>query len=494
MFSRLRQIQADRVLLWVSCGAASAAALCSLSWRMVHDTPIMLYQANLMVKHGLMPYRDFFCINLPGSLWLYGWVIRLFGVTDLSVHVANLLIVAGVATLSFFALSETCRRCAALGVALGVLRIFSGEVAFILERELLALIPIAGLAYLSLRSPVRERNQAAVAGLLMAWLFLIKPQLVLYGLPAVAYLWMESAKPRRTFSLFLVMGAAFALPVAGCGLWIAGHGAWPRFLETLEYWTLYGQMTQSFTYVAPQERAHDVLTHALRMIFSPYLLAAGAALYAAWQGRLLGRSQLVFWVLLLAMTVFVPALSGQFWGYHRLPFFYFTLCASGYLLAGRAWSRGLAFLAVAFWVPFTALRVYRETAEPSAIRLTHGIADVFEAHLRQNLRAGDRVQPIDWTYGAVQGMLLTDAMPATRFIESSYFLHSVSHPLIKKIRSEFLASLEKQPPRFILEALNVRWPNGRDTEETFAAFETWRSAHYVARKEGEHYRIWEYQP
>jgi hypothetical protein len=123
--------------------------------------------------------------------------------------------------------------------------------------------------------------------------------------------------------------------------------------------------------------------------------------------------------------------------------------------------------------------------------LTHGIADEFEQYLRTRLQPGDRVQPIDWTSGALQAMLMTDALPATRFIESYYFLHSVSHPLIQKLRKEFLDSLEKRPPRYLLEATTVRWPGGLDTEQRFQAFEEWRGSHYRICKEDEHYRVWE---
>ena len=494
MFSWLETYQTKRFLCFAACIAAGAASLCSLSWRMVHDTPIMLYQANLMVNHGMMPYRDFFCINLPGSLWMYGWLIQTLGVSDWTVHLANLMVVSLISALIYFSLSKTCHVCALLGIGLGVLRIFSGEVAFILERELLALIPISGLTLLGLRKPVQSPAREMMVGLLLAWLFLIKPQLLLYGLPVVVLLLMGCGTVKEGVRMTVITGTVFILPVIACGVWVIQSGAWPGFCETVEYWTLYGQMTQSFTFVQPAERLHAIWGHVGRMIGSPYMGVACIALFVAGKNKVLARKEIVFWILMLAMAITVPALSGQFWGYHRLPFFYFTLCVSGYLLAGRAWSTGLAILAALFWMPFAALRVYRETTSPSAVRLTHGIADEFQHYLQARLQPGDRVQPIDWTYGAVQGMLMTDALPATRFIESSYFLHSVSHPLIQRLRKEFLDTLKSRPPRFLLEATTVRWPNGLDTEKRFMAFEAWRDVHYRVSKEGEHYRIWEFQP
>ena len=493
MVSWLETYQAKRILCFAVGLTAVASALCSLSWRMVHDTPIMLYQANLMVNHGLMPYRDFFCINMPGSLWMYGCLIKTLGVSDWTVHLANLIVVSLVSALLYVALSESSHVCALLGIGLGLLRIFSGEVAFVLERELLALIPVSGLMVLGLRRCVQSPGREMSAGLLLAWLFLIKPQLVLYGLPVVVLFLLECNTIKDGLRVLFIVGTLFFIPVIAVGVWLAESGAWPRFCETVEYWTLYGQMTQAFTFVRPDERIHAIAVHVVRMVISPYMAVACVSLYVAWKNKVLTRHGLVFWILLLAMTLLVPALSGQFWGYHRLPFFFFTLCISGYLLAGRVVSTGLALLVVLCWIPFTTYHVYRETTNPSAIRLTHGIADVFEDFLKNKLQPGDSAQPIDWTYGAIQGMLLTDAPPATRFIESSYFLHSVSHPLIQKLRKEFLDSLTKRPPRFLLEATTVCWPNGLDTEKRFLAFEAWRGAHYRVSKEGEHYRIWEFQ-
>jgi hypothetical protein len=480
----------------VCCGvglAAALSALCSLSWRMVLDTPNMLYQANLMVNHGMMPYRDFFCINLPGSLWMYGWLIRCLGVSDWTVHLANLLLVSLVSALVYYALSRSCQVCALLGVGLGVLRIFSGEVAFILERELLALIPISGLMALGFRKPMQRSVREIVAGLLLAWVFLIKPQLVLYGAPSVYLLVRECTTFRDVARTLGTLGGACLLPVAACGLWLVKNGAWAPFCDTVHYWTLYGQMTQSFSYVPPAERMHAVWGHVYRMIASPFMLLACGSLAVACKNKVLARHELVFWALLLPITVVAPALTGQFWGYHRLPFFYFTLCAGGYLLSGRAWTTGLAVLVSLIWIPFTALHVYRETTVPSLIRLTDGIADEFETYLREKRQPGDRVQPIDWTDGAVQAMLMTDALPATRFFEYYYFLHSVSNPLILRLRQEFLDTLAQRPPRFLLEATTVTWPHGLDTVRRFEAFEAWKNAHYRVSKEGDHYRIWEFQ-
>lgn len=482
-----------RLLCIAVCATAVCSALCSLSWRMVNDTPIMLYLAKLMVRQGAIPYRDFFDMNLPGSYWMFGWIIRALGTSDLSVHAANLIVLAAISGLMFAVLSKPCAACATLGIGLGALRVFSGESAFVLQRELFALIPISALLVLGLRRPLHGFWQSTVAGALMAWLALIKPQLALYGLPVLVLLGAECENGRQRVCLYAGMAICGALPLVACGLWLVKSGAWPGFCEVVQYWPLYGQMTHGFAFVSAGDRFCDTLNGVMRMLCSPYAVVAGLSLFAGWQAGALSRKQLWLWGSLLALTVIVPAMTGQFWGYHRLPFFYLTLCVSGYLLAGRKWAMALSVLLVAFWIPFTGWRVWRETSMPSVVSQKHEVPDAFARYLTTHLRPGDRVQPVDWSCGAIQGMLAADALPATRFPYTFYFLHHVRHPLIQKIRKEFMDELTQNPPRFLLEATTVPLPTGADTEQRFLAFESWRAAHYRTVDEGGHYRIWEYQ-
>jgi hypothetical protein len=88
-------------------------------------------------------------------------------------------------------------------------------------------------------------------------------------------------------------------------------------------------------------------------------------------------------------------------------------------------------------------------------------------------------------------MLEADAPMATRFPYTFYFHHHVHHPLIQKLRAEFLDELKRKPPRFLLDPFKVKLPSGVDTEDRFEAFEAWRQAHYRIVEESSAYRIWE---
>jgi len=180
-----------------------------------------------------------------------------------------------------------------------------------------------------------------------------------------------------------------------------------------------------------------------------------------------------------------------------MPFYYFALFLSGFLLSSNRFIASCVCLLMAFfWTSFTAIRVYQESVtKPTISTLKHDIPDIFAGYLKTHVSPGDCAQPVDWAEGALHGMLIADVPLATRFPYSFYFLHSVSHPLIKKIRSEFLDSLNEKKPRFLLECLSKDIvPSGIDTEKRFQAFEDWRDAHYRIAEQGEHYRIWELLP
>ena len=54
----------------------------SLQWRMVHDSPIMMYLTFLIDHEHYVPYRDFFDMNMPGT-YLVNLLIALFYIKQL---------------------------------------------------------------------------------------------------------------------------------------------------------------------------------------------------------------------------------------------------------------------------------------------------------------------------------------------------------------------------------------------------------------------------
>ena len=497
MFQWLDHTRLKHLLCAITGAAALVAALVSLSWRMVHDTPIMLYLSNMVVNHGAVPYRDFFDMNLPGAYLVYGLIITMLGATDFAVHFANMLFLAAIGVLLFFTCPKHLRLYAFFGVALATLRCYQVQFAFVLQRELIALLPVSALLALALRSASLTSPKSILTGLLLAGLVLIKPQFLLYGIPQLVLLMMLCPNWRNRFYHLFIMGIAFSAPILLCVIWLVQNGAWSSFLEIVQYWGLYGQMTFNYRFVTLAERIVCTLGGVWKMLVSPpYVVVAILGLFVIWVKQLFPRRVCIALAILFILTLLIPALTGQFWGHHRMPFYYFALFLSGFLLSSNRFIVSCVCLPMAFfWISFTAIRVYQETAiKPAISALKHNVPDMFAAYLKAHVSPGDCAQPIDWTEGALHGMLISDVPLATRFPYSFYFLHSVSHPLIQSLRNEFLDDLAKTPPRFLLEATATPWPSGIDTETRFQAFEDWRDAHYRIAEQGEFYRIWEFIP
>jgi hypothetical protein len=159
-------------------------------------------------------------------------------------------------------------------------------------------------------------------------------------------------------------------------------------------------------------------------------------------------------------------LAGKFFEYHWLPLRYFCCVSAALLLVPlRAIrpTRHAAATGIAFWAFLGALcldslvTVAWPTGTKHAcgwaltFKVKGGVPDTVADFLQANMRPGDTVQPLDWTGGAVHGMLLARARLATSFIADPSFYHHVSNPYIRGLRQRFIAELSSHPPTFLIE-------------------------------------------
>ena len=78
-----RTVSAFRLLFTaILCAALVFCGYTSIHWRVIGDPSIMHY-VNFLMSHGLAPYRDIIDINLPGSYFMDGWAMSIFGGGDL---------------------------------------------------------------------------------------------------------------------------------------------------------------------------------------------------------------------------------------------------------------------------------------------------------------------------------------------------------------------------------------------------------------------------
>ena len=121
-----------------------------------------------------------------------------------------------------------------------------------------------------------------------------------------------------------------------------------------------------------------------------------------------------------------------------------------------------------------------------------GVPAEVAAFLRTHLVSGDLVQPLDWTGGAVHGMLEARAPLATRFMYDFHFYHHVDTPYIARLRRQFLRQLAEARPRFVIQVFGGRpWPGGPGTTREFPLLQAILDSEYRVVHEAETYRILE---
>ena len=167
------------------------------------------------------------------------------------------------------------------------------------------------------------------------------------------------------------------------------------------------------------------------------------------------RKYVYLLVSLTACYALYPALSGQFFPYHWLPFVYLIILLSTLCLVEMKWQTSLVLLLVILLSVRIPGTIFRQI-EGKPIATASSRASQIALYLGKHLEQGDTVQPLDWTGGTLLAMLETRAHIATPFVFDFYFYHHVSNPYIQDLRTKFINDLQVSSPRFIVEVTAAR--------------------------------------
>ncbi|MHB8779742.1 MAG: hypothetical protein ACYC6R_18580, partial [Anaerolineales bacterium] len=194
-----------------------------------------------------------------------------------------------------------------------------------------------------------------------------------------------------------------------------------------------------------------------------------------------------------------PALSGQFFPYHYIPFVYLViLLASLSISTSNHPSFTIKLLAsfsllAVILIDIRPSQTFIRQLEGKSMATSTDRADEIAHFLETNLEEGDTVQPLDWTGGTLLAMLETRAHIATPYVFDFYFYHHVSSPYIQSLRVDFMDELQKSSPRFIVEvtALDKPWVTGEDTSRDFPALRAFLDANYAVTIQKDAFMIYE---
>lgn len=474
----------------------------SLQWPLAHDAAPLLYEA-LLMQGGQTPYKDFFDFQMPGSYIAYYALGILSNFGPLRIRILDLAILAAISTITYFAMRRFGKLTALAAPILFALKYLEGGPALSLQREYLILIFISlsiGIGVTDSQTFVKRLS----LGLLYGIVSTLKPHAAL-GLVPFLVIDIASLRQRREFTLqslakqiIFPITLGFAIPISLIILYLTiTHSLFPFFDIVLNYWNLYAQINGEMVVTSPAERTTYILNQLWRLGGSGlWLIPAGIGIY-------LHRNRQTYLLASLAIIyALYPALTGQFFPYHYIPFIYTIILVASLALKVE----GSRFNILTFNLQlstFILLLTILLTVRPSQtfLRQLQG-KDIatssersaeIEDFLAENLEPGDQVQPLDWTGGSLLAMLETRAPIATSYVFDFYFYHHVSDPYIQSLRSDFMIQLQESKSRFIIEvtAIDKPWVTGEDTSRDFPELRAFLNEYYSVTMEKEDYIIYE---
>lgn len=495
----MRRIQYIILVLLAACLIVQAAY--SLPWGITHDAAPLLYEVFLM-QGGKMPYRDIFDFQMPGAYAVYYLLGLVSNFGPLRLRILDLAILAALIAIAYFAI-RPCGKLPAIaaGVLFG-LAYLQGGPSLSLQREYILLVFIAPALLIGMLRDSLTPNHRLTLGLLFGLSAVIKPHAALGLLPFLLFD-IADLRQRRDFSLpslvkqsLLPMGLGFLIPISLTTIWLAFTNSLLPFLDiATNYWGLYSQINGRMEINTGADRWLFILSHfPLLGGHALWLIPAGLGIY-------LNRNRQTYLLASLALCYAIyPALSGQFFSYHYIPFVYFIILLAVLSLSTAHFPQPsfIFHLSSLFLLLTIALTIRPSAAfirqlEGKPVSTSTDRAGDISRFLERNLEPGDQVQSLDWTGGSLLAMLQTRAPLATSYVFDFYFYHHVSETYIQTLRADFMNEIQESKPRFIVEvvAIDKPWVSGEDTSRDFPELRKFLDERYSVTMEKEDYIIYE---
>jgi hypothetical protein len=471
----------------------------STQWPITHDEAPLFYEAFLMRAEGLVPYRDLFDFQMPGSFVAYSILGFLSSFDSFRIRILDLSILTVLLVITFFIMRRFGKTPAFAAAILFGLKYLQGGPSMALQREYLLLIFIALAVWISMRDELTLKHRITL-GLLFGLAAVIKPHAAIGLIPILLFDITDIVQRLKLTLLnaaatsILPAAAGFLIPVLAMTIWLGLTGALTPFLTVAtNYWPLYSQVNGQMEVTAGAERMSFLLTQSLRL--------GGNALWLipAFIGIYFNQNKKTYLLASLALCYTIyPTFSGQFFPYHYIPFVFFIILLSSlpFTQSVKPSTFNHALLITYYLLLITLLspsQTFIRQLEGKPIATSTDRAVEIARFLENNLQAGDTVQPLDWTGGTLLAMLKTHAQIATPYVFDFYFYHHISHPYIQELRADFMNDLQTASPRFIIEvtAIDKPWITGPDTSREFPELREFLKKNYSVTIDKDDYVIYE---
>ncbi len=472
----------------------------SLQWPIAHDEAPLFYEAFLMRTEDRIPYRDIFDFQMPGSFAAYYALGRLGGFSDLRIRVIDLLILSILLLVTYFSIQRFGKVASWSAAILFGLQYLQGGPSMSLQREYLLLAFIAPAVLIAMRDDLTSRHRFML-GFLFGLSTIIKPHVAIGLIPILLFDITDIVQQRKLTVLkaaaasLLPASIGFSVPIVAVITWLALNNALMPFIEiAVNYWPLYSQINGQLVITPKAERIPFLLEQVWRLGgHGIWLIPAAIGLY-------LNRNMRTYRLASLALCYAIyPALSGQFFPYHYIPFVYFIILLASLAVStiplppSPARQLSSIILLVVILINVRPSSAFLRQIEGRPVNTSTYRANEIARFLENNLKDGDKVQPLDWTGGTLLAMLETRAHIATSYVFDFYFYHHVSMPYIQGLRSDFMHELQTAAPRFVIEvtSMDKPWVGGEDTSRDFPELRNFLNENYSITIQQDDYLIYE---
>jgi hypothetical protein len=499
-------IKPSHLLTVALCMAATVAVLLaalSLRWPVVHDLPIMLYEGFLVHDAGLVPYRDFFEMNAPGTILLYSAMHQITAGAPLACRILDLSVLAAIGAFTCLALSRHGLRSGILATACFTAAYLSAGPQESLQREYLSVLPLAvsaALAFKTYRFDASRWFSLFLLGILAGVVLTIKPAMALCWIPlivkAACFTGDDTSVEPRRLPLRLLKTAVpvfsgMLLPVALVAAWLSHNHALAPFLDMARrYYPLYAEidgygMVRSAGVLQFLKR---YVVDTIALLQCPFSVVAflGVTWGLSMKDRRLIEQKAILLALVLCALLYVP-ICGKFWPYHRFPLDYgVSLCAAMTLSRGLShhfkesrWQAAILCVAIAASLPLASLGdEFVMWREGKTHEVKEGRVRVVSSYLRENATLSDTVMPLDVTSGAIHALYEVRRPLYGRFIYNFHFYHHTSTRYVESLRRDLIAQFRDGKPSIILQFEAWR-PHGEGCSKEFPELDAILREDYV---------------
>jgi hypothetical protein len=428
----------------ILCAAVFFFVYRSIGWDWQWDTSVMHY-VNFLMDHGKAPYRDIIDMNMPGSYFIEGWAMRIFGGGDLGWRLYEFFLL-GVLTASMIVIARPYDWLAGLfaGVLFALTHGAEGPTNAAQREEVMTVLIMAGVAFAFSALRIKRPVLMLPFGFLLGLAVSLKPTAAPLGLILLLMTISPLRKRKETVTPYISFGlfgfAAAALIIVGFFLEYHALGAFLAIMKRLlpYYAGLGNRGTVSLLLgLVPRRAWYGLLLITL-------VLTINNKDWKSWERQVLALG--------MCFGAFSFVVQGKGFAYHRYPFLAFLLLWMGLeftrAMKMQGWMRGLGLagaVGLLCTLPGDCYAIY-------ATNPADELADALEQDLQRlgGSKLQGQVQCMDMVAGCLGALYRLDLVQSTGFMGDYMFFGPPGSQPSPYYRDMFWQDVHQNPPRVIV--------------------------------------------